>query len=221
MTGDHGQDDHWSAYHSAQADRPVHRLCRDVIDLAGAGNGRTAIDLGCGLGRETDALLTAGWRVHAVDHDPRTPDRVLSTVDRALVGSVTVEVIGFEEISELPPANVIYAGYSLPFTRPAAFPAFWSVIRASLLPGAWIGVTFFGVRDSWSANTRLTFQTAREVQALADGLQIAAITETIEDGTSMSGPKRWHLIDLIARRPEPVTGDGDGLAAVVACPDHT
>lgn len=201
MPQDDGDSDRWSAYHRAQGERPVHRLCQDIIELARDGNGRTAIDLGCGLGRETDALLTAGFRVHAVDHDPRTPDRVLSTVDDARAGSVTVEVIGFEEISELPPASVVYAGYSLPFTCPAAFPALWDVIRASLLPGAWIGVTFFGAQDSWSTNTRLMFQTAREVRALASGLQVVTIRETIEDGISSSGPKRWHLIDLIARQP--------------------
>ena len=66
----------WADYNAAQADRPVRSLCLDAMALAGPGTGRPAIDLGCGAGKETLALLSAGWNVHAVDSLPDTRERL-------------------------------------------------------------------------------------------------------------------------------------------------
>ena len=57
----------WADYNAAQATRGVRTLCLDAMAFAGAGNGRRAIDLGCGAGKETLALRDGGWRVLAVD----------------------------------------------------------------------------------------------------------------------------------------------------------
>src|SRR5688500_4932830 len=94
---------HWARYNSGQTTRPVRDLCRRAMTLAGPGNGRTAIDLGCGAGRETRALLDAGWRVLAIDNEPGTEALLL----RAIGGrhpALTVRTSGFEDLSSLPEA---------------------------------------------------------------------------------------------------------------------
>jgi methylase of polypeptide subunit release factors len=45
-----------------------------VLDLAGSGAGRRALDLGGGAGVETQAILGRGWEVLAIDYDPEAAD---------------------------------------------------------------------------------------------------------------------------------------------------
>ena len=84
-------------------------LCLDAMALAGPGTGRQAIDLGCGAGKETLALLNGGWRVHAVDSLPDTRERLLGIAPDA-DGRLSIEVRAFQELRALPPADLIFAG---------------------------------------------------------------------------------------------------------------
>ena len=79
MAGRGGE--HWAEYNDAQGGRDVRELCARVMALAGHGEGRVALDLGCGAGVETRALLADGWRVHAIDSAPGTRERVLMLGD--------------------------------------------------------------------------------------------------------------------------------------------
>ncbi|MHA7135447.1 class I SAM-dependent methyltransferase [Oerskovia turbata] len=220
--------DHWSVYNAAQPGRDVRDLCREVLSLAGPGAGRQAVDLGCGAGVETAALLGAGWRVHAIDGEPTTPDLVRATVggtagaggrrgeagaggvggpaDTSAAGRATgdrlsVAVVPFADLTDLPPADLLYAGYSLPYASPADFPRVWAAVRRALRPGAWLAVNLFGVNDSFAGTFDGTFLSRPDAQALFDGLDIVAFREEDEDGQSFSGPKHWHVYDVIARAP--------------------
>ncbi len=187
---------HWARYNARQADREVRATCRHAMELAGPGASRAAVDLGCGAGRETRALLEAGWQVTAYDSEPT----MLSAVDRAHP-SLTAHRLGFEEIAELPPADLIYAGYALPFQDRASFDRLWTLIRTSLRPGGRLAVDVFGVHDSWAATPWMTFLTAAEAASLADGLTVEHWHEQDEPGPAFSGLKHWHVFELIARRP--------------------
>ena len=57
-----------------------------------------------------------------------------------------------------------------------------------------------GVNDSW-ASEGCTVLRHDEINQLCDGLDILELTERDENGTSLAGPKHWHLYDLIARQP--------------------
>ena len=48
----------------------------------------------------------------------------------------------------------------------------------------------------------MTFLGESAVRALFDDLQIVSLDEEDQDGDSFSGPKHWHVFDIVARRPD-------------------
>ncbi|MCB5274709.1 Trans-aconitate 2-methyltransferase [Arthrobacter sp. SO5] len=191
----------WTDYNAAQARRSVRQLCLDAMALAGPGHGRQAIDLGCGAGKETLAMLNDGWRVYAVDSLPDTRERMLATVPAALAGQLSVEVSPFEDLGSLPEADLIHAGYSLPFIHPGRFGRVWRMTQASLGGGGVIAVNLFGDRDSWADVPEWNFHTEAEARQLFESLEILKFEVFDADGQSFRGPKHWHIFDVIGRRP--------------------
>lgn len=99
-----------------------------------------------------------------------------------------------------PRAHLIHAGYSLPFCDPGQFPALWSRLRGALAPGGIFAGQLFGVRDSWAADPTMTFHDPDQVNDLLDGMEILQLRETERDGEASSGPKHWHIYDILAQR---------------------
>ncbi len=191
----------WTDYNAAQARRSVRQLCLDAMALAGPGNGRQAIDLGCGAGKETLAMLNDGWRVHAVDSLPDTRERMLATVPAAVAGRLSVGVSPFEDLGSLPAAHLIHASYSLPFIHPDKFGGFWAVSLNALRHSGIVAVNLFGDRDSWADVPGWNFHTRAEARQLFENLEILKFEVFDADGQSFRGPKHWHIFDVIGRRP--------------------
>jgi trans-aconitate methyltransferase len=193
--------DHWATYNAGQGGRPPRELLRRALALTGPGRGRMAIDLGCGAGIETRALLDAGWRVLAIDGEPGTPARLHRTIG-GHSPRLTISTLPYADLTALPPAELIYAGYSLPHQNRASFDRLWSLVRRA--HPRYLAVNLFGVHDSWASDPDMTFLTASETRALADGLTVVHWHEEDAVGPAFSGPKHWHVFDLIA------TTDVDG-----------
>ncbi|WP_264030627.1 class I SAM-dependent methyltransferase [Cellulosimicrobium sp. SH8] len=194
----------WPAYNAAQRGRPVRDLCRRVLDLAGPGDGRLALDLGCGAGVETAAMLDAGWRVVALDPAPGTGDLVREVAGPGDRGRLTVHEAGAADVSTLVrPAAVqlVHASYALPHVPRLAFDDAWRQVRAALSPGGWLAVDLFGDRDSWVGAQDETFLSRAEVDDLLAGLDVVVLDEVEEDGEAFSGPKHWHTYAVVARAP--------------------
>ncbi|MEU4236971.1 methyltransferase domain-containing protein [Actinoplanes sp. NPDC026619] len=186
---------HWAGYNDAQAGRAVRELCADVIELAGPGAGRTAVDLGCGAGIEAAALLAAGWRVHAVDSAPGTIERV------GVHEGLTVVEADLATLGGLPAAGLIYSGYSLQYLAPEGFERLWGMIRDSLRPGGWLAVDLLGDRDEWAGTPGETFLSEGAVRALVDGLDLVRLDEEDAEGPAYGGTKHWHVFHVVATRP--------------------
>jgi trans-aconitate methyltransferase len=137
--GDSVADDTWVRYYDAVQGREPRPLFvaalaafeTDGFDVAGA----QAIDLGCGDGSETLALLAKGWRVLAVDQEPAAIARVLAAVPAAARPRLETQVAAFQAVA-LPSADFIYAGLSLPFCPPDHFPTVWAGVVAARRAGA-------------------------------------------------------------------------------------
>ena len=194
----------WNKFYEASSGREVRPLLTRALELMGS-EGRSpglAVDLGCGEGTDTAELLRRGWRVVAIDASEEGINRTGARTEAAgLAPALDTRCVGFENIEALPPADLVYAALSLPFCPPERFGDLWQSVRAAVgsAPGGWIAAQFFGPNDTWADNPRLSFHSRDEVEQLFAGLEIQAFEERDEDGHAVSGPKHWHIFDVIAK----------------------
>ena len=170
------------------------------FEKAGMKRGLTAVDLGCGAGRDTFALLERGWNVLAIDAEPGAIKWIRSRSKGKHRGRLKTHVWTFKE-ARLPKADLVNASFCLPFCRPKDFPLVWAKIRGSLRNGGRFSGNFFGDRDQWASDRKMTFQSASQVDELLRGLKVEYLKEIEEDGTTADGtPKHWHYFDVVAKK---------------------
>jgi hypothetical protein len=199
----------WAAYYRhtlGREPRPLFAKGMAALEAAGVAPGQ-AVEVGFGDGTETLTLLAAGWRVVAVDAAPHAAEVLHGRVEGAQADRLEIRTEPAER-ARLPPFDLLYAGYALSFIRPAAFRGFWRRVRAQLRPGGFLIVNVFGVRDTWAGDPDMTFVARDEVFRMIQGLEVVALDEEDQDGDSFTGPKHWHVFDVIARRPAPGAAAG-------------
>ena len=192
----------WAAYYRhtlGREPRPLFAKGMAALEAAGVAPGQ-AVEIGFGDGTETLALLEAGWRVVAVDAASQAAELLRGRVDGSAADRLEIRTASAEAV-DLPPFDLLYAGYALSFLEPADFRRFWTGVRGRIRPGGLVVVNVFGVRDTWAGEPDMTFIDLDRVHRLVDGLEVVAIDEEDQDGDSFRGPKHWHVFDVIARRP--------------------
>ena len=156
------------------------------------------VDLGCGQGRDTLAMLKRGWRVLAIDAEPEAIERL-----RARAGDeprLETRVASFAE-AQWPEADLVNAGYALPFCPPAEFDGLWERLVASVRPGGRFSGQLFGDRDEWAGDDQLTFVSRDRALQLLEPFQLERFDEEDEDGkTALGDAKHWHVFHVVARR---------------------
>lgn len=195
----------WAAYYNAVSERPPRELLRHALSLfpSPAKTNRLAIDIGCGAGVETRELLRQGWNVFAIDSQPSALERVRRNLSAAEAGRLQVYA-GCVEATELPGADFIWAGRSLPFLNPQAFPMVWNRIAEALKPAGRFAGDFFGVQDEWSDEAKMTFHTAAGLRSMFRPLRLEYFMS--EQGlrpTATKGMKKSHAFAAIVYRDEP------------------
>jgi SAM-dependent methyltransferase len=189
----------WTAYYDSQGERAPRDLLLSSLDAFGPG-ARDAIDLGCGTGIETVAILRRGWRVFAVDAEPVGVDRLLVRASPPERERLDAQVGSIED-AELPSADLVWAGYSLFFVPPQRFATTWRGIRASVRPGGRFAGQLLGERDTWAAGGDVNAHSRADAEAFFDGWMLERFDEEENDGDACSGPKHWHLFHVVARAP--------------------
>lgn len=195
----HDYKSNWPNFNARQRTRPLRGLCKRVLERTGEGAGRQAIDLGAGAGIETRAMLERGFRVLALDPAETSPELIRAAAGE-LGGALEVSSASFEEVTELPAADLIYAGFSLPFCAPETFTKMWQLMLDSLNPGGFLAVNLLGERDAWHPNPEMTFIRQDFLDANLPGCELVYLFEEEGEGVSFAGPKYWHTFDLIAQK---------------------
>lgn len=192
----------WSPYYDAVAGKPPMKTLVDAADrFAAEGDAqRSAVDLGCGTGRDTLELLRRGWRVLAIDADEDGMRRM-----REAAGAhpqLTTRVSRIEDAS-WGAVDLVNATSSLFFVPPRAFDATWERIIASIKPGGRFSGNLLGDRDTWASVATMTHQTLDEARRLLGGLQLE-LFEEVDDPqarTATGVPTHRHGYLVVARKP--------------------
>jgi tellurite methyltransferase len=159
----------------------------------------SAVDIGCGDGTDSLALLERGWHVLSIDAQDDAIRRLRARLTDGVAARSTAVMSPMQAV-DLPPADLVFASVSLPFCPPEAFPNLWARIRASLRPRGRFAGELFGDRDTWASDPGMTFHDVEAARALFDGLELESSAEEEEDGEAFEGPKHWHVFHVVARR---------------------
>jgi len=191
----------WARYAEGTVGRdPMKFLAQAIEQTAGEeGDGRLAIDLGSGAGNETLALLERGWKVHAVDSEPRAIEMLESRVDKTQRSRLTTQVGAFDKAA-LPLADLVFASLSLPFAGDSHDLSVQRALKA-VKPGGWFVGVLIGHNDTWSSNTEVSSVDRGDIAALFTGFDPVEIDEEEFDGSSSIGEKHWHWYVVSAHRP--------------------
>tara|TARA_R110002073_G_scaffold118918_5_gene259466 strand:- start:449514 stop:450182 length:669 start_codon:yes stop_codon:yes gene_type:complete len=161
---------------------------------------RFAIDLGCGEGRDSAALLRAGWKVHAIDGHPDGIRRLISRTDLDDPTRLTMQLAPFEAV-ELPECDLVNASFSLPFCRPEHYDTMWQKIVSSIRVGGRFSGQFFGDRDSWAQIEDRSHHTREQVDMLLEPFTVELMKVEERKGQDCDGTKKdWHVFHVVARK---------------------
>jgi tellurite methyltransferase len=186
----------WSDYYASNADREPREMLFETLDsfrMPGE-----AVDLGCGAGIDTVAMLERGWRVLATDAEEEAIALLRQRVPSALVPRLRTRVARMEAL-ELPRVDLVWAGFSLFFCRPERFEDVWTRIGRSIVPGGRFAGQILGERDTWASDEDITSFRRADAESLLDGWAVERFDEEENDGEACSGPKHWHVFHVVAR----------------------
>ena len=188
----------WSQFYEKQGGRGVRPTFESAV-AAWEGPAGSAVDLGCGDGVESRELAERGWQVLAIDSDPSVDERVRAGLSPDAAGRVSTRCATFESLGELPRADLVYAGFALPFCDPTRFPYLWADIRDAIEPGGVFAGELFGPHDEWFGRPGMNFHDRAGVEAMLTGLDVLQLVEDDRRGMSFEGPKHWHVFHIVAR----------------------
>lgn len=161
----------------------------------------TAVDLGCGEGRDAAELLARGFRVVGIDGHEAAFES-LAKRDRVLEHpNFEPRLTPFEECS-IPRCTLLNASFALPFCHPDSFDALWRIIRFAIEPGGRFAGQLFGDRDTWAALPDRTHHTRTQAEKLLLGMDVEMFKEDEKDAADSEGnDKHWHVYHIVAKNP--------------------
>ena len=162
---------------------------------------KVALDIGCGIGRDSHFLLEQGFNVHAFDSHEDAVKTCLTRFEGQKRFSISQ--CCFTEF-DYPQCSLVIANASLFFCPDEGFEQVWTKIDSALQPGGIFCGDFLGVKDSWVASEmhpNITALTKKEVESLFADYELISLNERDEDGTTVVGsPKHWHMFSVTARK---------------------
>ncbi len=194
----------WSNYYNRWKNASPSPILLNALDRFSQENlcfNKHAIDLGCGIGKDTFYLARNRWRVLAIDKEPEAITAIQSGMQEVCDKLIEIRQTSFELINELPKSYLINASLSLPFMNTWNFYQFWPIIVDSLEQNGRFSGSFLGKKDSWFKARPMTFLSRKNIELLFRHFDIELFKE-IEFGqaTMLGNMKHWHIFSIIAKK---------------------
>jgi tellurite methyltransferase len=188
----------WTEYYEENEDRDPREMLLQVLDAFDNG-GREAVDVGCGSGIDTLAMLEHGWSVFASDAEEEAIRRLRARVPPDLAPRLRTVVSRMEDV-EIPRSDLVWASFSLFFCRPERFANVWRNVTSAVRSGGRFAGQLLGDRDTWAPREDISSFTMDQARALFSGLELERFDEEEKDENGPEGPKHWHVFHAVARR---------------------
>lgn len=209
LTADYQRD--WPEYFDAVDGKPPRDTLLRALDSfdreAGLGRPLTAIDIACGEGRDSRAILARKlpWTVWSLDYHAEAIARTRAKLPADASARCRVVQIAMEEIAtsrDLPGrADLINASFALPFCKPEAFESLWAWIVRTVIPGGRFSGQFFGDRDEWQCVRPKSHRTRAQVESLLSAFEVEHLDEVLKEGDDATGKQKFHhVFHIVARR---------------------
>ncbi len=200
MSENKSADWDWSEYFDKINDPPMRGTVQAAIDVLGLGQGRPAIDLGCGHGNDTVHMLNAGFEVLAMDTSAEGLRRLQNRADLE-ADLLSAQKASFHTADWK--KNIwTNAGFALPFCPSDKFDQVWQRISENLQDGGIFSGQLFGIEDSWNGKVSdMNFHSEESVRALCNSYGIMHFEEEKGDGKDAVGrPKYWHIFHIVLQK---------------------
>ena len=116
-------------YYDYTENKPANKNVRYFIDRIGL-TPSTAIELGCGAGRDTIYLIKNGWNVLAIDKN-HLKERISNKLTEEELKRFRFSKQQFEEV-KLEKTNLLVSNFSLSFCDKDKFNELWDKIQNSI-----------------------------------------------------------------------------------------
>ncbi|MCW1891944.1 MAG: class I SAM-dependent methyltransferase [Candidatus Uhrbacteria bacterium] len=189
----------WLTYYANTKNRPPSDLLVKALEYVSQ-KGR-AIDIGGGALKDSRYLLQEGFEVINIDSQ-KLPADFTRDIDKERFQHV---VSSFEKyVFPKEAYDLASAMYALPFNRPETFDRVFEDVKKSLRVQGILCGNFFGDRDSWANDPKMTFHTLDRAKASLADLEVLFFKEREWGGMLADGvtKKHWHIFEFIARRQE-------------------
>ena len=199
----HTPDD-WRFFYESTQGRNPRRLLLHALSLWSPNDifasQPVAVDLGCGDGIDSLALLCSGWRVFAVDKEELAILRLRENIPPKFRLGLKAVLTDFKSFN-FPIADFVFAGFSLPFCCAKTFEHIWIKAVNCLKSGGRFAGHLFGDRDSWNGRYDMLFHSEKEARNLFERkLKLELFHESESDGYGFGAQKHWHIFEFIGRK---------------------
>ena len=190
-------DKSWNQYYKNTKSLKPSKFLIEALETFKPATG-SALDIGCGAGRDTKFLLERSYEVEAVDKDPEVINhlKLLPHQDKLKFTCSDFSEFKFGQY------EIVNAHYSLPFVSQANFNNVIDKVVLSVKPGGLFVGQLFGLDDEWNTvNTNKSFCTRKEVERIFKDFEKLQILEVNEKGLMANGnSKHWHVYHIVAKK---------------------
>lgn len=192
----------WKLYFEKNKNRAMRPLLQKGLELLQPGM-KTALDIGCGVGIEVQALLSQGLTVFALDPDPEAIGYLKSKFPTELSSDGKLHTISntAENLIDWPSVDFIFSYHAFPFCKSGTLlPTLERSLTALNSNGLFVG-SFFGPEDEWVQIQKSTGITIQELRTSLKNFKIISFEEIIRTGPDVAGNlKNWHIFEVIAQK---------------------